>query len=268
MTVQRISKSTLKNIPLDLIDRPMIIAREEIDAVEIEELANSIRERGLLQPIVVVERSGRYEIVAGDRRYLACRKLGLESISAIVRHGSEVEVIIDRAVENIQRADLTGLEEARIYDKLVNEKGMAIDEVAKMVGKSPGTVMRRLDILKMPEPFQRAVHKKQIGVTVAEELMRCPDGAHRNYLLEMAVAHGVTKDVARLWVDEFIKGLRTAEGASEERRGVQGPAVREPVYFACGLCQGPVEILEAVELRICQACLEQLETVLGIKKGS
>ncbi|GAI89218.1 unnamed protein product, partial [marine sediment metagenome] len=105
----------VESIRLDLIDRPRDPDRIEIGRVEVSELAASIKERGLLQPITVAERNGRYEIVYGDRRFLAYQELGLDEIACVVRKYDEGEIAVDRAVENLQRVNLTVLEEARSF---------------------------------------------------------------------------------------------------------------------------------------------------------
>ncbi|MEK7556488.1 MAG: hypothetical protein AAB538_00755, partial [Patescibacteria group bacterium] len=161
-----------------------------------------------------------------------------------------------RASENLQREDLTPIEEARIYRRLVSELGMTLEKAGQMTGKSPGVVKRRIDLLRMPDKFQNALHEKKIGIAVAESLWGCPDDNYRDYLLEMAVEHGITDAVARMWVDDYKKSLRTkAHGTAG---GIGGMSVFEdnPIYVTCDACRGPSELPKIKNLRICSACYQ------------
>lgn len=254
--------SGFKEILLSLIDRPEEIARMEIDPDRIRELAESIKERGLLQPIIVHPKGDRFGIIAGDRRYLAHELLGSKKIMCRIRDVSDAEIIIDRAIENLQREDLTPIEEAYIYVDLRASKGMSIEEISKVVSKSCGIVERRMAILKMPESFQKAIHEGKVSLSVAEELWSTPDAAKREYFLTLAIEHGITKGVARTWVSEYRKSVRSVDTAGEA--GGSGPLAYEdvPIYRACDLCHGPVDYAKLKELRICPVCDEAIASAL------
>lgn len=262
MTARKASKSIFREIALDLIDRPEEIVRLEIDQDRIRELADSIQERGLLQPIIVHPKGDRYGIIAGDRRYLAHELLGLKKIMCRVRDVSGKEIIIDRAIENLQREDLTPIEEAYIYVGLRDKRGMPVEEISKLVGKSAGVVERRLSIVKMPESFQKAIHEGKVSLSAAEELWSTPDAAKREYFLTMAIEHGITKEVARNWVSDYRKSVRSGERTGEYG-GSGGLAYDDaPIYRACDLCHGPVDYAKLKELRICEVCNEAIMSAL------
>jgi ParB family chromosome partitioning protein len=254
-------KQIFREISLDQIDRPPDIVRMEINEVDLRELADSIRDRGLLQPIEVTPRGDKYLIVFGDRRYLAHKLLGLKRIMCRVEEMEESQVVIDRAVENIQRVNLTPFEEGHIYVGLVEKGGFSLDAIAGMVGKSPGVVQRRIDILRMPECFQRALHARSISLSVAEELWSCPDTAKREYFLDLAVEHGITQQIARQWVQEFKKAQRGSESGTGEGRGAESPYEDVPIYRGCDVCRDPVEYKDVKELRVCPRCNEGILSV-------
>ena len=254
MTARKTLKSTFRNIKLDQIDRPKEIARMEIDEGELKELADSIQERGLMQPIGVTPRAGRFMIVYGDRRYLAHKILNRKDIICRIEEIEDKQVVIDRAMENVQRVNLTPFEEGHIYSGLYKKAKMSLDEISRRVGKSPGIIQRRMDILRMPDSFQKALHEKKISITVAEELWSCPDESRREYFLEMAAEHGITRDVARDWVQEFKKEKRTKEATSVEGGGIASVYEELPIYRGCDICKGPVEYKDLQELRICVGC--------------
>jgi len=249
-----LAQKAFQVIKLSLIDRPDATVRMDISEVAISELADSIREIGLLQPIVVFPKGDRFEVIAGDRRYLAHKKLGLDKIMCCVKEIPVEEIIWLRATENIQRQDLTPFEEGHIYVILNTDKGFSVAAIGKKMGKSPGTVQRRMDILKMPESFQRALHQKLISVGVAEELWRCPDEAKREYYLELAVEHGITVMVARMWVDDFKKSLQTNILDVDKGGGDSPPYEDTPIYRACDICKKAVNYTNLQDLRICPEC--------------
>ncbi|MBA7602913.1 Nucleoid occlusion protein [subsurface metagenome] len=256
-------KPVEREIALELIDRPEEIARLAINDEELNGLADSIRERGLQQPIKLARRGDRFLIVFGDRRYLAHRKLGLTKIRATVVDAGDDEIILDRFIENVQRVNLSPLEEAMQYQGMRDNLGMSIDKIARRVGKTAGTVDRRFRLLGMDRPLMDAVHKRLISLSVAEELWQVKEDSHRSYLLEMSCEHGVTVAVAHMWVDDWRKGQMEKDRGAAGGRG-EGPVSLAPkVYLACGFCTGPVEVGELHTISICEACLDRMNKILS-----
>lgn len=256
-------KEIFKKIKLSLIDRPVDIVRMEINPDELEELARSIHERGLMQPIGVTPRGERYMIVFGDRRFLAHEMLKKEDIMCRIEDISDDQVVLDRAMENVQRVNLTPFEEGHIYKGLMEKAGMNLEEISRRVGKSPAVVQRRMDILRMPDSFQKALHAGLITITVAEELWSCPDAARREYFLGMAIEHGVTRDVVRQWVQDFKKSKRQADAAGASGGGVLPVYEDVPIYRGCDICKDPVEYKDLVELRVCPGCGGEIHKVIS-----
>jgi len=247
-----------KLIDIALIDRPRRVSRFDIPEAEISELAESIRERGLLQAITVADRDGRFEVVFGDRRFLAHKKLGLEKIRAVVREYSDKDIAIDRATENGQRADLSPLEAAAEYVNMHEAHNMSWDQIGKPLGKSGGVVKRLAMILSMDERIQKAIHEKKISMGVAEELHRCPDLTHSLYLLEMCVEHGVTVAVARGWVNDYV-GQARRRASDIEGGGDDRPVYEmQPIFRACALCKGPVDLMKIKHLEACPECFDAI----------
>jgi len=251
-------KEKFQKVKIELIDRPDEIVRLDIDDDELQELANSIQERGLIQPIGVTPRGERFMVVFGDRRFLAHKLLEKKDIMCRIEDIDDNQVAIDRAMENIQRVNLSAFEEGHIFKGLYERAGMNLDEISKAVGKSPGVVQRRMDIMRMPESFQKALHAAKISISVAEQLWSCPDEAKREYFLEMAVEHGITFRVARQWVDDFRKELRARTPGADPGRGEMSPFETVPIYRACDLCRAPVDYAKLKELRICPGCHGQI----------
>lgn len=250
------SKPVTRLIRVDLIDEPDGVIRLEIDPEEVKSLAGSIEEVGLLIPIGVRSRGDRFEIVDGHRRYLAHKLLGREKIACFIRDVDDLECALARATENLGRVNLSPIEEAATYFDLVDTHGLSHEEVGKRMGKSPGVVKRRLDLLKMAPQLQQAVHRKQISYGVAEELWRLGDIGTIDYYLGYAVDHGVTVAVARQWVNDAKKRERGQRGDIGEGGGGASPLESTPVYVSCDLCQGPLNVNSITHLKICPVCVE------------
>jgi len=247
-------KDKIAEVDLSLIDEPKGIARMEISAEAISELAQSISEIGLLQPILLRKDGERYEVIAGHRRFLAHKELGLKTIKSIIRVMTDQEAAVSRATENLSRVDLTPMEEAAIFKDLLESHAMSLEQIGAKVGKSPGLVKRRMDLLKMPPQLQKAVHEKKIAISVAEELWPITDIAVLDYYLSFALDGGCTKDVARSWCKDWRDSERRQASAGVEGGGIVGPFEPRPVYVACDLCTGPMEIGTETVLRVCPVC--------------
>ena len=253
------SEDQIQLIQIDLIDRPVKISRELIDPEKVRELAESIREVGLLEPVLLASRNGRFEMVAGDRRYLAHKLLNLKEIKAIVKELDDREVVIIRGIENLQRVDLTPSEEARYYLALHEEGGLGKKEICKKTGKSFGTVDRYLRFAKCPEAVRRAVDRKEVSLNVLDILLEIDDPIAFDYHFKMAASNGISPTVARMWVDDYLKtkaGNYYSEDGSPPRSDIETES--KPVFMTCEACHSPCEIHKVRNLVVCPDCLKRV----------
>lgn len=247
-------------IKMEMIDRPVKIARELIDPEKVRELAESIRESGLLQPVLLRPSNGRYEMVAGDRRYLAHKLLNLKEIKAIVRELDDRETVVIRGIENLQRVDLTPSEEGMVYLTLKEEGGLSAKDIAKKTGKSFNTVTRYINFARCSEEVRRAVDRKEISLLVLEILQEIDDPEAFQYHFKMAASNGITHHVARLWVDDFVKtkaGTYYADDGSAPPSNVEVES--KPVFMTCEVCLGPCEIKKVRNLVVCPECRKKVK---------
>jgi ParB family chromosome partitioning protein len=167
------SSASISQIPVDQIDPNPRQPRSHFDAGEIEELAASIRQYGVIQPLILSHspQVGRYLLIAGERRLLAARQADLLSIPAILREASEQEHLELALVENIQRADLNPLEQADAYRQLAEEFDLSHEEISARVGKSRSAVTNTLRLLKLPASVQKALSEGQISEGHARALL-------------------------------------------------------------------------------------------------
>jgi len=253
------SKTKGGMIPLEGIDEPAGVIRIDISDEGITELANSIQSIGQLQAILLRPVGDRFEIVFGHRRFLAFKKLGRKKIRAEVKDLNDVEVALMRATENIVALRLSPIEEGAVYRDLLDVHKLTLDEVGKRMGKSIGVVKRRMDLLKMPPCLQKAIHSKQINYGVAEELWALGDLGKIDYYLAFAVEHGATVMVVRMWVQDEKKKMRTQTGDVGGGDSLSNPMQGRPVYVACDVCLGSMELGTETVLRTCEVCTKTIE---------
>lgn len=169
---------------------------------EIEELANSIKRHGLLQPILVRKTGDGYEIIAGERRWQACRSLGMETIPVRFWLANDTEAFEAALVENIQRSDLNPIEEAYGYKRLMERKGMTQSEVAQTVSKGRSTIANALRLLDLPEEAQQLLFEEKITAGHARAILSVPtlEGKKSltNKLMEEKLSVRETEAIARL----------------------------------------------------------------------
>lgn len=255
-------KEQIRVVKMDMVDRPAKIARETIDPERVRELAESIRESGLLQPIILRPSNGRFEIVAGDRRYLAHKLLELKEIKAIVKELDDQQTVVIRGIENLQRENLTSSEEAKVYLLLRTEGGLSEKEIAIKTGKSHNTIHRYLNFAIQPDDVRRAVDQKRISLNTLETLLEIDDPDAFKYHFEMAAANGVTDKVARLWVDDYFKSksgnfYSDAEGGCIPNIDIE----QKPTYITCEVCLGACEIKAVRNLVVCPECRKKVRHV-------
>jgi ParB family transcriptional regulator, chromosome partitioning protein len=146
--------------------------RVDFNQESIYELAQSIRENGLIQPIVVRQVDDGYEIIAGERRYRAMQMLGYTTVSALVSQANDVQSAQMAIIENIQREDLSAIEEAKAYQMIMKANGWTQEKVAALMGKSQSAIANKIRLLQLPAPIQQAVLDKKITERHARALLQ------------------------------------------------------------------------------------------------
>jgi len=166
-----VSGSTVHNLPLNLIHPNSTQPRKKFNEEALRELADSIKEQGIIQPIIVEKDGDRFNIIAGERRFRAARITGLFEIPAIIRKYTEAEKLEAALIENIQREDLNAVEEAKAYMQLMTTLNLNQEQVARKVGKKRSTIANSLRLLKLPDDMQSAVINNKITAGHARALL-------------------------------------------------------------------------------------------------
>lgn len=166
--------------------------RKSFDETQLSELSDSIKQNGVLQPILVRKKGEKYEIVAGERRYQASKLAGLKEIPAIVRDIDDAEVFQLALIENLQRSDLTPIEEARGYRQLLDTKGLTQEGLAKILSKSRSAIANTLRLMDLPQEVQDMMEEGQITAGHARAILAVPTEEGRIKLAQKVVAENLT----------------------------------------------------------------------------
>lgn len=226
-TVQTNGSSKINEILLSEIERNPNQPRRDFDEEALQELANSIREIGIVQPITLRQTAdNRYQIIAGERRWRASQMAGLTSIPAYIRTINDENVMEMALVENIQREDLNAIEIALAYQHLLDNTRMTQEKVAERVGKKRATVANFLRLLKLPAQVQMALQKKEIDMGHARALLSLDDPQ-----LQIKVFREILKSgMSVRKVEELCQQLKNGESIDLGRKKLKGESSL-PEYF-------------------------------------
>ena len=210
------SSEPFREIRLDqIVPNPRQPRRDFSDA-ELQELQLSLQESGLLQPIAVRPRKdGKFELIAGERRFRAATRLGWTAIPAIIKDVSDEQLLSLALVENLQRADLNPIEEAEGYRQLINDFGLAHQQVAQAVGKDRSTITNALRLLSLPDDVQRLVRDGSLTLGHARAMLGVPSGTSLAELAQKIISQ-------RLSVREVERLVQEAKPAVRRSRDVEG----------------------------------------------
>jgi len=220
--------------------------RRGFDADEMQELVESVRAHGVLQPVVVRPSGEGYELIAGERRWRAASACGLKAIPAVVRECSDRQLMELALVENLQRADLNPMEEAGAYRRLLDEFGLTQEVIAERVGKSRPSVANTLRLLQLPAPVQDMVREGELSAGHARALLAVEDEQLRLKLARRVVEEGLTVRQTESLAQSVLRGHRAPVAVArapevvaiqEQLEGVLGTRVR-----ISGSDRGAIEI--------------------------
>jgi ParB family chromosome partitioning protein len=224
--------SALREVPIGSITPNPRQPRVNFDEDTMASLTASIKELGILQPVLVrqvgSEAADEYELIAGERRWRAARRAGLQSIPVLVQTATETLSLEQALVENLHRQDLNVLEEAAAYQQLIEEFGYTHEQVATRVGKSRTAVTNILRLLQLPTGVQRLLAEGQISPGHARALLGTPDRGYQEMLAKTVVAEGLTvravEDLVRDHGGEGVSDGTTTDAVGPARPGVsEGP---------------------------------------------
>jgi ParB family chromosome partitioning protein len=184
---ERLNNEHFLELDLDLIEPNSEQPRSRFTEDKLEELAQSIRANGIVQPIVVRKRGGRYQIVAGERRWRAAQKAGLQKIPAVIREVADDKLLELALIENIQRQELNAIEEAKAYKNLIDAIGLTQEMIAERVGKNRTIITTFLRLLKLPKDIQKLVEEEKLTAGHGRALLMVDDADSQRRLATQVI---------------------------------------------------------------------------------
>jgi len=212
-------------IDIDLIDPNPEQPRIEFNEIHLEELAASIRANGIVQPIVVRSRDGRFQIVAGERRWRAAQRAEMRKVPAVVREIADDKLLEVALIENIQRQELNPIEEANAYRKLVDKIGLTQEQLSERVGKERSLISTTMRLLRLPDDVQRHIVEGKLSLSHGRALLLTEDRRVQRIAANMAVDQAISVRA----LESLVKRLAKDSGVTKnkvERETTKDPNVK------------------------------------------
>jgi ParB family transcriptional regulator, chromosome partitioning protein len=255
-----------RSVPIDLVQRNPSQPRKHFDESELNDLASSIRSHGVLQPILVRPiPGGKFEIVAGERRWRAAQRAGLHTIPAVVRELNELEVLEIAIVENVQRMDLNPIEEAQGFQALIDRFGRTQEDIAEAVGKSRPHIANMLRLLALPDDLQEMVRDGRLSSGHARAILTAPDPRG---LAQRVLTEGLNvREVERLaqQAKDEKHGPRVTPGGDSKSADTR--ALEQSLSNALGLDVTITDKNGQGDIKVSYKTLEQLDDLVRRLRG-
>ncbi len=246
------AEATFQTVAISSIHANKYQPREHFDEATLDSLTNSVRELGVLQPLLVRKDGEGYELIAGERRWRAAKRAGLQDVPVIVREADDMASLEQALVENLHRQDLNALEEAAAYQQLADDFDLTQAKIAKRVGKSRSAVANTLRLLTLPTAVQRFVSDGRLSAGHARALLGLETEAEQLALAERIVADDLTvRDAERILKGDVAPEPSPAAGDAKAASRPQAGTTRAPA------------VLELERL-----LSDRLETTVGVSMGA
>jgi|SRR5689334_18889277 len=234
-----------QEIAIDLIDANPYQTRGRLNETALDELASSIQASGVVQPVVLrAVANGRFQIVAGERRWIASRRAGKVTIPAVVRQLSNEQAMEITIIENLQREDLNPVEQARAFERLSREFNMTQEQIATRTGKDRASIANFIRLLKLPEPVQKAMEEGALSLGHGKVLLSLAGFPEH---LERAAREIIEKQLSVRQTEELVSRLLNPQSETQKQEKpvrVLDPNVREAQRSLEGALGVKVEILD------------------------
>jgi len=200
------SGERVNRVPLELIDPSPFQPRKHFNDERLDELVESIRERGVIQPLIVREVKERLELIAGERRWRACQKLEEEEVPVIIREATDAQALEMALIENLQREDLDPIEEAEAYARLSHEFGLKQEEIARRVGKNRATVANAIRLLDLDSSVKDLVSQGLLSPGHAKAILGVKNSEEQKLLADIVMKRQLTVRKAEKLVSDHLAG--------------------------------------------------------------
>ncbi|MFH1782019.1 MAG: ParB/RepB/Spo0J family partition protein [Candidatus Omnitrophota bacterium] len=220
----------IANIPIDKINANKYQPREGFDKQSLEDLAASIREKGVIQPVLVRAKGSEYELIAGERRYRAAKSLNLTHIPAIIKDVSDLDSFELAIIENVQRENLNPIDQAKAYKRLIDEFNLTQEKIADTIGKDRATVANIVRLLKLPQKIQENVSRGTISMGHAKAILGLQDPQEQMRLFTKLVKN----DLSVRDTERYAKNISTGQKKTIKEKDPNLTSLEEELRNALG----------------------------------
>lgn len=247
-------------ISLDLIDDPEAPMRSDINEGNVEDLVLSIKQVGIIEPLVVKHVNARFEVIAGHRRLYASRLAKVAQVPCYVRKANNEQTEMLKIHENLYRAEISPADEARHFQYLVDKQKLSPGKIAQLISKSLTYVTDRLEILEYPDFLKEAMDNGQISFSVAKEFSRFSDINQMRSAVYYARRGGMTAEMARKWVQDHKREKEQPVIQTQNVYDNDTQQMEEQHTATCVYCQQGLRLIEAEVVYMHSACLRAANT--------
>lgn len=261
--VEKPSVDTLEylQISCDLIDDPAQPMRTDMTPASVESLVMSIKQVGIIEPLVVKAVNGRYEVIAGHRRLYSARLAKIPQVPCFIREANTEQTEMLKIHENLYREDIKPADEAKHFDHLITKQKMTPQKIAQLISKSQTYVLDRLGILNYPPLLREAMNHGEISFSVAREFSKFGDETQMRSAVYYAKRSGMTSDMARKWVQDYERSKNnpytqnpTSPDQSEDVQPVEHTTT-------CIYCRKGLRLIEAEVVYMHSECMKKANSV-------
>jgi len=255
-----------RTVSIDRIIEPKTELRSVVTQEGIEDLVRSVKDKGILEPILVRKKENKFEIIAGWRRYQAAKMAKIPEVPVRVLNVSDDDAMLIGLQENLQREDMNHIDIAMALNKIQVEKGLNPPAIAKLIGKTPEYVRQHLMLLNLEEAIQRALVAGQISFGVARELARCSDPQIRMQLFDQALRYGANAEMLYHWRKDLEeqKQIRTEMKSRPTLDKSSAPYIE--IKDICDICGQEHDARQTELLKLCPQCSMALKQ--GLMKAA
>lgn len=244
----------IKHIRLDKIKPPEFDSRLTPSPHEDDELRDSIKELGILEPLLVKEVTDGIEIIAGNRRFIQAGRAGLPSVPCIVEKVTGAQSDKIKLHENLKRLPLSHIDQAQTFAYLIKEYKMTETQISTLIGKSIGYVSQHLSLLQSDDKLLQAVHDGRINFSIARELNACKDPDERSRIQDLIEEHGASTPIVHDWVRDSNRETDKIESDPKHQERIYPDITPTIPHYSCAVCNTLTRYDEVKRIYMCPGC--------------
>lgn len=248
---------TFQTISLDLIDDPEAPMRSEMTPESVEDLVLSIKQVGIIEPLVVKPVNGRYEVIAGHRRLFSSRLARIVDAPCYIRKANDEQTEMLKIHENLYRSEIKPADEAKHFSYLIQKQKLTPTKIAQLISKSQSYVLDRLAILEYPDFLKDAMDSGELSFSVAREFARFDDVNQMRQAVYYAKRNGMTMETARKWVLDFRRSKENPQVQETTTYNPQNGAQQIEHTAHCVYCKQGLRLVDAEVVYMHHKCLEE-----------